>query len=116
MAWLISEHSCGCPGPFLFNSNELVSTSSSVICREKNNSIKRNFKFLVKLISFDHSKKIDAYSSFLFLENSKLFIPIPLEYNGPHNGQKYVGYNTERSEGCLRVFVPVSPRASLCVC
>ena len=27
-------------------------------------------------------------------------------YNGPHNGQKYVGYNTERSEGSLRVFVP----------
>ena len=36
--------------------------------------------------------------------------------NGPHNGQKYVGYNTERSEGSLRVFVPASPRASLCVC
>jgi len=28
------------------------------------------------------------------------------KYNGPHNGQKYVGYNTERSEGSLRVFVP----------
>lgn len=59
-------------GPFLFNSNELVSTSSSVICREKNNSIKRNFKFLVKLISFDHSKKIDAYSSFLFFREFEI--------------------------------------------
>jgi transposase-like protein len=33
-----------------------------------------------------------------------------------HNGQKYVGYNTERSEGSLRVFVPASLRASLCGC
>jgi len=29
-----------------------------------------------------------------------------LKPNGPHNGQKYVGYNTEQSEGSLRVFIP----------
>ena len=26
--------------------------------------------------------------------------------NGPHNGQKYVGYNTERSEGEPTYFCP----------
>ena len=29
-------------------------------------------------------------------------------YNGPHKGQKYVGYNTKRSAGSLRIFVPAN--------
>ncbi|WP_420936179.1 hypothetical protein ACOJR9_02605 [Alteromonas sp. A081] len=37
---------------------------------------------------------------------SDLAIDFPEAPNGPHNGQKYVGYNTKRSAGSLRIFVP----------
>jgi hypothetical protein len=52
------------------------------------------------------AKDVAPIAELSHLKKTTLSLETIIAPNGTHNGQKHVGYDTERSEGSLRVFVP----------